>query len=373
MENYEQLQARFAREFGHQEGIRLFFAPGRVNLIGEHTDYNGGYVLPAALTYGTWALASPREDGVYRFRSVNFPGQAECRTDEVVYDQADGWANYPKGVLKEFLDKGEFSSLLTGADLLFYGNIPQGAGLSSSASIEMATAVAIAGLSSIPLPIVELVKMAQRAENQFVGVNCGIMDQFVVGMGTADHAVMLKCDTLAYSYIPFRIHGCKLVITNSNKRRSLMDSHYNQRRQECEEGLRHIQRHFPHASSLGELTYPEWEHVRGKLDDEVIVKRVEHVVGENARVLAAADCLKAGDLRQFGQLMRQSHASLRDLYEVTGAELDALYEAASRAEGCIGTRMTAPGSADAASVWSRPRQWSRSCGKQRNTTRGRRV
>lgn len=343
VEIYERLQARFREEFGVREDVRIFFAPGRVNLIGEHTDYNGGYVFPAALTYGTWALAAPRQDGVYRFASVNFPGKTSCEAARIVYRAEDGWANYPKGVLHELAALPECSPLLKGADLLFFGNIPNGAGLSSSASVELASAAAVTALAGIDVPMVELVKLAQRAENRFVGVRCGIMDQFAVGMGKKDHAIMLKCDTLAYEYVPFRIDGYKLVIANSNKRRALADSTYNERRRECEEGLRELQQHLPHLRSLGDLCSDEWRQVCTALPNGVIRRRVEHVVAENERVIKAAQCLAAGDLHAFGRLMKASHESLRDLYEVTGFELDALFEAAAQADGCIGTRMTGAG------------------------------
>lgn len=341
----ESLKREFASRFGSVEGIRTFFAPGRVNLIGEHTDYNGGYVFPAALTFGTYALVRPREDGVYRFRSLQFSAEADTRTDEVAFRKEDDWANYPKGVLSELLqlDNGACAGRLRGADVLYYGNVPNGAGLSSSASIELATALALTAVAGIELPMLELVKLSQRAENRFVGVNCGIMDQFAVGMGKRDHAVMLKCDTLEYQYVPFRIDGCKLVITNTNKRRGLADSKYNERRQQCENGLKWLKEKLPHLASLGELSLAEWERAKDAIPDPVIRSRVEHVVTEDDRVLKARSSLEQGDLATFGRLMKASHESLRDQYEVTGFELDTLYEEASAIDGCIGTRMTGAG------------------------------
>ncbi|MEW9669385.1 galactokinase [Ammoniphilus sp. 3BR4] len=343
MLNLLQLKARFAEEFGSHQEVRAFFAPGRVNLIGEHTDYNGGYVFPAALTYGTWALVSPRQDGKVRFGSANFDVKAECALDHLVYDKEDDWANYPKGVIQKLLAYPSISAYLKGADILYYGNIPNGAGLSSSASIELATALAISKLVNCHIPMIELVKLSQLAENQFVGVNCGIMDQFAVGMGKKDHAMMLKCDSLQYEYVPFQAAGYKLVISNTNKRRGLADSKYNERRRECEQGLMHIQKVLPHISSLGDLRYAEWEQLREAIPSEVIRNRVEHVVSEDERVLLATKSLKENDLISFGQYMRQSHESLRDLYEVTGLELDALFEEASKISGCVGTRMTGAG------------------------------
>ncbi|PYI54934.1 galactokinase [Paenibacillus flagellatus] len=339
------LKRQFAEKFGSAEGVRVFFAPGRVNLIGEHTDYNGGYVFPAALTFGTYALIKPRTDGQYRFRSLQFEAEADTPAADVSYRKEDDWANYPKGVLSELLklDGGSYASRYRGADVLYYGNVPNGAGLSSSASIELATALAFTSVAGVELPTLELVKLSQRAENRFVGVNCGIMDQFAVGMGKKDHAVMLKCDTLDYQYVPFRIEGCKLVITNTNKRRGLADSKYNERRQQCEDGLQLLKEKIPSLASLGELSLEQWEAAKDAVADPVIRSRVEHVVTEDDRVLKARASLERGDLVTFGELMKASHESLRDLYEVTGFELDTLFEEASAIDGCIGTRMTGAG------------------------------
>ncbi|WP_418304067.1 galactokinase [Novibacillus thermophilus] len=348
----EALRERFIQTFdtpeltraanGHRDDIRVFFAPGRVNLIGEHTDYTGGYVFPAALTLGTWAAVRPRQDGIYRLASVQFGGVVECGVHDIAYRREDGWANYPKGVLDELvrrLGAGVFS----GADILYDGNIPNGAGLSSSASIELVTAVAVTTIASVHISMMELVKLAQRAESEFVGVNCGIMDQFAVGMGKKGRAMLLKCDTLEYEYVPFDAADLQLIITNTNKRRGLADSQYNTRRRECEEGLMQVQQVLPHVKSLGRLRYREWERIRDKIPPGAVRDRVEHVTGENARVLAAVESLKQNDFETFGHLMKESHASLRDLFDVTGKELDALYEAACRVDGCMGTRMTGAG------------------------------
>jgi galactokinase len=351
------MEQKFAELYGTAQGSRLFFAPGRVNLIGEHTDYNGGYVFPAALTFGTYALVRPRTDGVYRFASLNYPdlvvsvplhrpGSGASGRDageSIAYRREDGWANYPKGVLKLLIRLAGDSKPFTGADVLFYGNIPNGAGLSSSASIEMATAFALSRLAQLPVPVIDLVKLSQRAENEFIGVNCGIMDQFAVGMGKADHAIRLNCADLSYEYAPLKLDGCKLVVTNTNKRRGLADSKYNERRAECEAGLAMLRKVKPDLRDLGALALEQWEQLRDVIDDPVIRKRVEHVVTEDHRVLRAVERLAANDLASFGQLMIQSHESLRDLYEVTGRELDALVEAALSVSGCIGSRMTGAG------------------------------
>lgn len=337
----EYLTRQFEQFFGAGEGpIRIFFAPGRVNLIGEHTDYTGGYVFPAALSYGTYAAIRLRPDGRIRLASTSFAKRVEFDVNDVVYRTEDEWANYPKGVIRGFLEQG---NRLSGCDMLFHGTIPSGAGLSSSASIELATAVALKTLHHIRESMLELVKMSQAAENQFVGVNCGIMDQFAVGMGKADHAVILKCDTLDYRYAPLQLGDYQLVITNTNKRRELADSKYNERRQQCEEGFQIIQPHLSSVSSLGDVTPEQWDKVANYVDSPVIRMRLQHVVNENARVLASVKALEKGDLHEFGRLMIQSHESLRDLYEVTGYELDVLFAEARQVKGCIGTRMTGAG------------------------------
>ncbi|MBM7690865.1 galactokinase [Peribacillus deserti] len=344
--NAIQLRELFRDQYGYEEGVRIFFAPGRVNLIGEHTDYNGGYVFPAALTFGTWAAAAPRKDREYRLASANFPSTAACSVkEELVYKQEDDWANYPKGVLKELLQLAgqDGSEQYLGADVLYYGNIPNGAGLSSSASIELVTGLALSKLAGLEIPMIELVKIGQNAENRFVGVNCGIMDQFAVGMGKENQAMMLKCDTLEFKYVPVKINGYKLVIINTNKRRGLADSKYNERRAQCEEALAIIQQHLKGVQNLGEVSAAKWENVKGFIENEVIRNRAEHVIAENERVLAATQSLQENDILAFGELMKQSHESLRDLYEVTGFELDTLFEEASKIEGCVGTRMTGAG------------------------------
>ncbi|MDQ7094825.1 galactokinase [Desulfosporosinus sp. PR] len=336
------LREEFAQRFGAKgEESRIFFAPGRVNLIGEHTDFTGGYVLPAALTYGTWAMVRRRPEGILRLASTSFPGIAEfAAAEEVVYRREDGWANYPKGIFAEFKKLG---LSLPGCDILFAGNIPKGAGLSSSASIEMVTAVAIKCLGELEFTAVDLIRLAQRAENQFVGVNCGIMDQFASGLGKAGQAILLKCDTLAYRYVPLSLGEYQLVITNSNKQRSLTESNYNQRRQECEEGIRLLENLLPAFTCLGNVTVEEWQAVQGQVESPVVRKRLEHIVRENERTLASTKVLEAGNLQAFGEFMLQSHESLRDLYEVTGTELDTLFEEARQVAGCIGTRMTGAG------------------------------
>ncbi|WP_425437234.1 galactokinase [Melghirimyces profundicolus] len=333
------MREEFTKVFGPGP-TRLFFAPGRVNLIGEHTDYTGGYVFPAALSFGTWAVVCPRRDGVYSLASTGFPERVVCRRDGIRYRQEDGWANYPKGVIRQFAEKG---ATLKGADILFHGDMPRGAGLSSSASIELATAVALAALEEGEWPMLDLVRMAQRAENEFIGVQSGIMDQFSSGMGKADHAILLNCRTLAYRYVPLELKNFRLVIVHTNKTRTLTDSKYNERHRECLEGFRQLRHRLPFAGVLGEVKVEDWVSHRNAVESGLHRKRLKHVVTENRRVVDSAAALESGDLFRFGELMKESHRSLRDDYEVTGPELDVLFEAASSFDGCIGARMTGAG------------------------------
>lgn len=332
----------FNEIFGEKDGARVFFAPGRVNLIGEHTDYNGGHVFPCALSVGTYAIAIKRNDNKFRMYSKNFPDKEmiEFSLTNLVYEEKDDWANYPKGVIHEFLQNGY--SINQGVDVLFFGNIPNGAGLSSSASIELATSVMLNELFDLQIDMIKMVQMSQRAENQFIKVNCGIMDQFAIGMGKKDCAILLDCNTLDYTYSPINLDNVSLIIANTNKRRGLADSKYNERRSECEQALQEI-KPFTHVSTLGDLTVDQFELVKEHIENEVVQKRAKHAVYENARTIEAVRKLEDGDITGFGQLMNESHISLRDDYEVTGKELDALVEAAWKQEGVIGARMTGAG------------------------------
>ncbi len=319
--------------------IRLFYSPGRVNLIGEHTDYNGGYVFPCALDFGTYAAIRKRNDKKVFMASLNFDLKVEVDLDAFIYDKSHDWANYPKGVLKVLQDEGyDFS----GFEIVFEGNIPNGAGLSSSASIELVTAVAVNEVFNLNIDRIKLVKLCQKAENTFVGVNCGIMDQFAVGMGKKDHAILLKSDTLEYSYVPLKLEGYKILITNTNKRRGLLDSKYNERRSECEKALSYLQKALP-VKNLSEITIEQFEEYQDLIPYEVLRKRAKHVITENKRVLDAVKALNDKDLIKFGELMIESHNSLRDDYEVTGKELDTLVEEALKLKGVIGSRMTGAG------------------------------
>ena len=338
--NTEQLRESFLSLYGENgNDLHLFFSPGRVNLIGEHTDYNGGYVFPCALSFGTYLMV--RENGLRQVRmaTTNFDHRAEVDLDQPFEKEGKSWINYPVGVLNELRKQARE---IRGVDLLYSGDIPNGAGLSSSASIEMVTAFAMNSMFEFGMERMELVKLSQRAENQFVGVNCGIMDQFASGMGAADHALFLNCDTLDYERVPLKLNGMKIVIANTNKRRGLADSKYNERRSQCETAVEAISRvkKIPHLSALN---LEEFNQTASLIEDETVRRRARHVVTENDRTLKAISALHAGDIALFGQLMNQSHDSLRDDYEVTGMELDTLVEEARKVPGTIGSRMTGAG------------------------------
>ncbi|GAA0299468.1 galactokinase [Gracilibacillus halotolerans] len=336
------LKKDFQQTFQHSEEPRVFFAPGRINLIGEHTDYNGGHVFPAAISFGTYALALPRKDNFIHLYSKNFSekGIVKVSLDDLSFNKADGWANYPKGMTTYFLDEG--FDIPHGFDVLYYGNIPNGAGLSSSASIELVTGVLLDNLYNLSIDRIRMVQIGQKVENKYIGVNSGIMDQFAIGMGKENHAILLNCDTLDYEYAPIELNDYDIIIINTNKRRELADSKYNERRQQCEEALQNLQAELS-ISNLGELTPEQFDENRHLIHSEVNQKRAKHAVYENARTIEALQKLKAGDLQSFGQLVNASHHSLRDDYEVTGKELDTIVETAWKQEGVLGARMTGAG------------------------------
>ena len=337
------LTEHFKEIFKQDDNIESFFSPGRVNLIGEHTDYNGGFVFPCALDFGTYAIVRQREDKNFRMYSENFEdlGIIKFNLDNLVYDKKDDWANYPKGVIKTFLDKG--FKIPNGFDVLFFGNIPNGAGLSSSASIEVLTAVILKSLFNLDIDMVEMVKYCQIAENKFIGVNSGIMDQFAVGMGKKDNAILLDCNTLNFTYVPVKLKDMSIVIANTNKKRGLADSKYNERRSSCEEAVAVLNKNGVNIKYLGELTVEEFNKVKHFIKDEEQLKRATHAVTENERAKVAVEFLKKDDIKTFGELMNKSHISLRDDYEVTGLELDSLVEAAWEEVGTVGARMTGAG------------------------------
>jgi galactokinase len=338
--NISELTSTYQDLYGKPGGEpAAFFSPGRVNLIGEHTDYNGGYVFPCALSFGTYLLARKNESRKVQFATTNFDHRGEVSLDEPFEKEGNAWINYPVGVLNEFR---KMAKEVGGMDLLYSGDIPNGAGLSSSASIEMVTAFAMNELYSFGLDRWGLIKLSQRAENQFVGVNCGIMDQFASGMGSADHALFLNCDTLDFERVPLKLNGRKIIIANTNKRRGLADSKYNERRAQCEAAVEAL-RNGRKIRHLSDLNLDEFNKLSHLINDPDQLKRARHVISENGRTLAAIKALNAGDIDAFGQLMNQSHDSLRDDYEVTGTELDTLVDEARKIEGTVGSRMTGAG------------------------------
>ena len=335
------LEQKFQEVFG-APAEKQFFAPGRVNLIGEHTDYNGGNVFPCAIDKGTYGLVKKRNDRKFRMYSENFAdlGVMEFTLDELTNDKKHDWANYPKGVIKMFLEAGQ--KIDSGFDILFSGNIPNGAGLSSSASIEMLTAIVLKDLFHLSIDSVEMAQLGKKTENLFIGVNSGIMDQFAIAMGKKDHAILLDCNTLKYTYVPVVLKDEVIVIANTNKRRGLADSKYNERRAECDEALAELQTKLP-IKALGELSIEQFEANKDLIKSPVRQKRAKHAVYENQRTLKAQKELSAGNLAEFGKLMNQSHISLRDDYEVTGVELDTLAALAWEQPGVVGSRMTGAG------------------------------
>ena len=335
------LEQKFQEVFG-SPAEKHFFAPGRVNLIGEHTDYNGGNVFPCAIDKGTYGLVKKRNDRKFRMYSENFAdlGVMEFTLDELTNDKKHDWANYPKGVIKMFLEAGQ--KIDSGFDILFSGNIPNGAGLSSSASIEMLTAIVLKDLFHLSIDPVEMAQLGKKTENLFIGVNSGIMDQFAVAMGKKDNAILLDCNTLKYDYVPVVLKDEVIVIANTNKRRGLADSKYNERRAECDEALAELQTKLP-IKALGELSIEQFEANKDLIKSPIRQKRAKHAVYENQRTLKAQKELSAGNLAEFGKLMNQSHISLRDDYEVTGVELDTLAALAWEQPGVGGSRMTGAG------------------------------
>lgn len=339
----EAVLQKFGELFGDSKGVEVYFAPGRVNLIGEHTDYNGGHVFPCALTIGTYAAVRKRADRTCHFYSMNFENEGVIGIsldDKLEPSQRLKWANYPVGIIWAFGEKG--MSPDTGFDMVVSGNIPNSSGLSSSASIEVLTGFVLKELYGFDVTNQEIALIGQFSENKFNGVNCGIMDQFAIAMGKEGHGIFLDTNTLQYKYVPVKLEGAKLVIACSNKKRGLGDSKYNERRAECEDALARIQT-VKQIGSLGELTEMEFEEVKSVIGDPVKERRAKHAVYENRRTVIAVEALKRNDIATFGKLMISSDTSLREDYEVTGKELDTLVSEALKVEGVIGSRMTGAG------------------------------
>mgnify|MGYP000896649273 FL=1 len=337
----EQVRADFAKVFG-VEADHTFFSPGRINLIGEHTDYNGGHVFPAAISLGTYGAARKRDDQLLRFFSGNFEekGIIEVPLENLRFEPEHNWTNYPKGVLHFLQEAGH--TIDRGMDVYVYGNIPNGSGLSSSASLELLTGIIAEKLFDLNLERLDLVKIGKLTENEFIGVNSGIMDQFAIGMGADQRAIYLDTNTLEYDLVPLDLKDNVVVIMNTNKRRELADSKYNERRAECEKAVEELNRKLS-ISTLGELDEWSFDEYSYLIEDENRLKRARHAVLENQRTLQARAALQAGDLEKFGRLMNASHVSLEHDYEVTGLELDTLVHMAWEQEGVLGARMTGAG------------------------------
>lgn len=337
----ESLHKQFELHF-NEAADHVFFAPGRINLIGEHIDYNGGLVFPCPITLGTYALVSPRKDQCFKVHSVNFDtlGTITFDLNDLDYNPEHNWANYMKGIIKFLIEAGH--SIPNGFNILVFGNIPNGSGLSSSASLEMLSAHMLRSLCNLNLTPVEMALLGKKVENEYIGVNSGIMDQFAIGLGKKNQGILLDCNTLEYSYIPLVLKDYQIVIMNTNKRRELADSKYNERRSQCEEALALLQTVAP-IQHLCDLTPEQFESACDVLTDEILLKRARHAITEHARVQTATHALIANDLHTFGSLLNASHISLQQDYDVTGIELDTLAEAAWSQSGVLGARMTGAG------------------------------
>ena len=334
----KKLAENFRKRF-HSDPEFFFFCPGRVNLIGEHIDYNGGNVMPCAISMGTYLAVSRNIDKMLRFECLNFPETAELHLQTSYSKTGREWFNYPLGAIHQFLQENH---VISGLDMFFYGDLPIGAGLSSSASIEILTMYALNEIFGLNISKVSMARHGKKAENEFIGVNSGIMDQFAVAMGKKDHAILLDCDTLDYEYLPFQIGDHILAIINSNKQRTLADSKYNERFAECGQALKILKQELD-VTDLCDISVARFREHEHLLHDTVLRKRVMHVVSENERVQQARSALLSGDLIRFGQLMYESHQSLKELYEVSGIELDTIVEFSKTYPGCIGARMTGAG------------------------------
>lgn len=330
------------KQYGIQNDMQFFFAPGRVNLIGEHTDYNGGHVFPCALSMGTYCAVRVNETNKVRGYSINLEenGILETALDAVIYKKEDNWFNYVKGVIRVLQDKGY--TINKGLDFVYYGDIPNGSGLSSSASLEVLTAYVIDLIFNLEIDRLELVTLCQKAENEFVGVNCGILDQFAVGFGKKNHGILLDCNRLEYKYSKIDLKDYSLIVANTNKKRALAESAYNTRRAECDMALSELKTKL-NITALGEMTNEVFESHKHLVKDNVRRKRAKHAVSENQRTLLAFEALNSGELKKFGEMMNQSHLSLKEDYEVTGKELDTLVSLAWDYEHTLGARMTGAG------------------------------
>ncbi len=345
--NYDELKKKFCEIYGGStEDLRVFSGPGRVNLIGEHIDYCGGYVFPAALSLDSTVIARVNQDNILRLAATDLQDRVGVKLNNLESAKNLKWGNYQAGVAYMLQNAGY---KLVGVDMLFHDTVPLGSGLSSSAAIELVTAVTLVTLGNEahsidkPIDLVEMAVLGQKTENEFCGVSCGIMDQFASAMGKKDHAILLDCATLKYEYLPLKLDGYKIVLGNTKKKRSLGESKYNERVAECAEGLKILQQYLPEKNNLCAITTEEFEQYKNKIENEVVRKRVTHVIYENARVLEAVEALRKNDIKELGRLLVEANDSIRDLYEVTGRELDIMTAEAIKVEGVIGARMTGAG------------------------------
>ena len=337
----KELKQAFSEAYGKQPEA-VYFAPGRVNLIGEHTDYNGGHVFPCALSFGTYMLLAKNDKSVMRFKSLNMPQIIELSFDKLLTPLPDNsWVNYPLGCIAQYIKRG--FKPVDGYDMLIWGNVPAGAGLSSSAALEVVTACAFNDIFGAGYDKTELAKIGQLSEHEFAFVNCGIMDQFASAQGKKDHAIYLDCDTLSFELVPVKLDGVKVVISNTHSPHKLDSGAYNDRVAQCKKAVEELRAVCPQLKNLAELSEAEFEQIKGAIKDPVALRRAEHVVGECQRTVDAVEALKKGDIEKFGKLMCASHVSLRDNYEVTGLHLDTLAEEAWKIDGVIGSRMTGGG------------------------------
>lgn len=345
--NYDELKERFCEIYGGgTEDLRVFSGPGRVNLIGEHIDYCGGYVFPAALSLDSTVIARANKDNILRLAATDLQDRVGVKLNDLESAKNLRWGDYQAGVAYMLQNAGY---KLVGVDMLFHDTVPLGSGLSSSAAIELVTAVTLTTLGNEahsidkPIDLVEMAVLGQKTENEFCGVSCGIMDQFASAMGKKDHAILLDCATLKYEYLPLKLEGYKIVLGNTKKKRSLGESKYNERVAECAEGLKILQQYLSGKNNLCAITTEEFEQHKDKIENEVVRKRVTHVIYENDRVLKAVEALKNNDIKELGRLLVEANGSIRDLYEVTGRELDTMTAEAMKVEGVIGARMTGAG------------------------------
>ena len=349
----QEMNAAFEQAYG-RKAEKMYFSPGRVNLIGEHTDYNGGCVFPCALSFGAWLLLAKNSENVLRFKSMNMPQEYSIPVSEIKPQGDRAWCNYALGCIDIIARRHPEAKLTSGYDILYYGNVPAGAGLSSSAAMEVVTARAFTEEMGMIVESqkskeesdkayrTELALIGQACEHEYAGVMCGIMDQFASAQGKKDHAIYLNCDTLEFEHVPVKLEGIKVVISNTHSPHHLDSGAYNDRVRQCKTAVEQISKVKP-IKHLAELTEDDWKEVEGAITDPIAKKRARHVVGEVARTAAAVEALKKGEIAYFGELMTASHVSLRDDYEVTGPELDALAEAAWQVEGVLGSRMTGGG------------------------------